>query len=105
VHLAHVVEAHPTHEDTFRAREQAWHALTRIELDEARDAGAAVERHLLEGEPAQELSALAERVGADLVVVGARRRSALSRALLGSAARALVEQARVPVLVVPIPEA
>lgn len=105
VHLAHVVEPLPTPEDSFRAREQAWHALTRIGLDEARDAGAAVERHLLEGEPAQELSALAERVGADLVVVGARRRSGLSRVLLGSAARALVEEARVPVLVVPVPEA
>lgn len=105
VHLAHVVEPLPMPEDTFRARERAWHTLTRIGLDEAREAGASVERHLLEGEPARELTALAERVGADLVVVGARRRSALSRALLGSAARALVEAARVPVLVVPIPEA
>jgi nucleotide-binding universal stress UspA family protein len=105
VHLAHVVEAMPTHEDAFRAREQAWHALARVGVDEGRDAAASLERHLLEGEPARELTALAERLGADVLVVGARRRSVLSRVLLGSTARSLAEDGRVPVLVVPVPEA
>jgi nucleotide-binding universal stress UspA family protein len=43
---------------------------------------------------------LAEKVGAELLVIGARRRSPVGKALLGSVTQTLVLQANVPVLVV-----
>ena len=56
---------------------------------------------MLEGIPAEQLLALSARVGADLLVLGTRKRSAVSRVLMGSVARAVIEESRCPVLVVP----
>lgn len=60
------------------------------------------ERHVLEGAPADQLLALADRIGADLIVLGARSHSVMTRALLGSVAQAVSERAKVPVLLVPV---
>lgn len=79
-------------------------ALVSIAEWELAKRAASLERHVLEGEPAEQLCALALRVGADLIVAGARKRPATSRALLGSVALALVEASHVPVLLVPAPE-
>jgi nucleotide-binding universal stress UspA family protein len=43
---------------------------------------------------------LADQVGADLLVLGARRRSPVGKALLGSVAQTIILQADMPVLVV-----
>lgn len=56
--------------------------------------------YVLEGQPADEVTALAERVGADLVVVPMKRRHGLAR-LLGGTPERLLERARLPVLCVP----
>ena len=43
---------------------------------------------------------LVDRLGADLLVIGARRRSPVGKALLGSVAQTIILEANVPVLVV-----
>jgi nucleotide-binding universal stress UspA family protein len=66
------------------------------------DRSGRLERHVLEGAPADQLLALADRIGADLIVLGARSHSAVTRVLLGSVAQAVSERAKVPVLLVPV---
>jgi nucleotide-binding universal stress UspA family protein len=102
VHLAHVVAAGAASPDEARkVREQAWNSLSRLAGAGEEDRAARFERHVLEGAPTFELLALAERVGADLIVLGARSRSVGTRASLGSIARSVSERAKVPVLLVP----
>ena len=48
----------------------------------------------------EQVVGLADEVGADLLVIGARRRSPVGKALLGSVAQTIILQANVPVLVV-----
>jgi nucleotide-binding universal stress UspA family protein len=65
-----------------------------------RDSGLAVECHAETGRPVQVIVAVAERVGARLVVVGTRGHSRLVRLLLGSTAAQVIEKAPCPVLAV-----
>lgn len=53
-----------------------------------------------EGDLGEKVISLANEVGADLLVIGARRRSPMGKALLGSAAQTIILGADVPVLVV-----
>ncbi len=46
--------------------------------------------------------AAADRVGADMIVMGTHGRTGLSRLVLGSVAEAVLRRAAVPVLVVPL---
>jgi nucleotide-binding universal stress UspA family protein len=55
----------------------------------------------LEGSPAREIVAHAEKIGADLIVIGTHGRSGISHAVLGSVAERVVQKARRPVLTVP----
>jgi nucleotide-binding universal stress UspA family protein len=55
--------------------------------------------HVLEGSPGASVLQVAERLGADLVVVGATRRSRLGRVFLGSTAQRVLRESGVPVLV------
>jgi nucleotide-binding universal stress UspA family protein len=63
--------------------------------------------HAIAGPPAATLAETAEREGADLILVGATRRGAIARALLGTTAQRVLRSARVPVLVLrrQLPEA
>ncbi len=64
--------------------------------------GIRVEVEILEGDVvADVLTARAESMGADLVVLGTRRRSALAKALLGSVESAVLGMSGRPVLLVP----
>ncbi len=56
----------------------------------------------LEGAAAPTIVAHADRVGADLIVIGTHGRGALGHALLGSVAERVVQRAPCPVLVVPV---
>lgn len=58
------------------------------------------EEPLMEEEPAEGIVALAEELGAGLVVVGRRGRGRMRRALAGSVSDRVVRRARCPVLVV-----
>jgi nucleotide-binding universal stress UspA family protein len=57
-----------------------------------------VERLLLEGEPLDEIVALARQMPADLIVMGTHGRSGISRLLMGSVAEAVLRAAPCPVL-------
>jgi nucleotide-binding universal stress UspA family protein len=71
-------------------------------LDAAVEAAGDVphERHLLEGGPSREITAYADRSGADLVVMGTHGRGGIDRILLGSVAERVVRSSSVPVLTV-----
>jgi nucleotide-binding universal stress UspA family protein len=74
-------------------------------VDEAaaalQEAGAAVERVVVDGSPVEALLAAAKDSGADLIVVGSHGEGAMSAAFLGSTAMKLLHHSEVPVLVVP----
>lgn len=67
----------------------------------AKDAGGAVAgAHLRWEPPAEGIVALAEELGASLIVVGRRNRGRIKRALAGSVSDRVIRDARCPVLVV-----
>lgn len=86
-------------EDEARAREIhleiAEEAAARL-----RDAGVAATAEVASGDPASTLIDRAESTGSDLIVLGTRGRTGLTRLLLGSVARRVVQHARASVLVV-----
>jgi nucleotide-binding universal stress UspA family protein len=71
------------------------------DVDEAAAEGRSVTGRLLEGAPGPTL--LTESKNATMVVVGRRGRGGLSRLLLGSVSRHVVDHAECPVVVVPRP--
>src|SRR5918997_2530937 len=75
--------------------------LLRREAWNARIAGGRVAgQHLREGQPAEEIIAIAEELDADLVVVGSRRVGRVKRLITGSVSEGVVHRASCPVLVV-----
>lgn len=68
---------------------------------EAHSGGLQATAHLREGRPAAEIAALADRIGADLVVLGAQGQSPFSPLALGSVANQVLRRAGRPVLVCP----
>jgi nucleotide-binding universal stress UspA family protein len=62
--------------------------------------GSVAQAHLREGKPEAEITALAEEIGAGLIVVGSRGLGGLRRAMLGSVSDSVVRHAHCPVLVV-----
>jgi nucleotide-binding universal stress UspA family protein len=71
------------------------------EVEKVRSAGGTVAQgHLTEGRVAPEIVALAEEIGAGLIVMGSRGRGGVRRALMGSVSDSVVRHAHCPVLVV-----
>jgi nucleotide-binding universal stress UspA family protein len=71
------------------------------EVGKVRSAGGTViEAHLIEGRIAPQIVALAEQIGAGLIVMGSRGHGGIRRALMGSVSDAVVRHAHCPVLVV-----
>ena len=66
----------------------------------AEEAGVTAHTRLLRVEPADEIVAYADTVDADVIVVGSRGHGAVTSVLLGSVSRAILREARRPVLVV-----
>ncbi len=62
--------------------------------------GSVAQAHLRVGRPDAEIAALAEEIGAGLVVVGSRGLGVMRRALMGSVSSSVVQHAHCPVLVV-----
>ena len=62
--------------------------------------GSVAQAHYREGRPDAEITAVAEEIGAGLIVVGSRGLGGLRRAMLGSVSDAVVRHAHCPVLVV-----
>src|SRR5262245_40432336 len=100
--LLHVIEpsmvvygegvfAHPPgHEEKVAAE------LNRLSVPE----GLAVERKVIEGDPASEIVSLAQENGADLICLGTHGRRGLSRLLMGSIAEQVMRKALCPVMTV-----
>lgn len=65
------------------------------------EAGVSATARHVSGKPAEAILAVAEEVGARMIVVGSTSQSALAAALLGSVVLHLVQRSPVPVLVVP----
>jgi nucleotide-binding universal stress UspA family protein len=58
-------------------------------------------RQLVRGnEPAEDLIAVAEEVGADIIVIGLRRRTPVGKLIMGSNAQRILLEAPCPVLAV-----
>jgi nucleotide-binding universal stress UspA family protein len=84
-----------------RISEQRAREVLDAEVGKVRSAGGTlVEAHLIEGRIAPEIVALAEEIGAGLIVLGSRGRGGIGRALMGSVSDAVVRHAHCPVLVV-----
>jgi nucleotide-binding universal stress UspA family protein len=62
--------------------------------------GSVAQAHLRVGRPEAEITALAEEIGAGLIVVGSRGLGGIRRAMLGSVSDAVVRHAHCPVMVV-----
>jgi nucleotide-binding universal stress UspA family protein len=83
-----------------RISEQRAREVLEAEVGKVRSAGGTVvEAHLLEGRAAPEIVALAEEIGAGLIVVGSRGHGGIRRALMGSVSDSVVRHAHCPVLV------
>lgn len=70
--------------------------------DELKSKGVGIKvRQLIRGnEPAEDLIAVAEEIGADLIVIGLRRRTPVGKLILGSNAQRILLDAPCPVLAV-----
>ncbi len=67
------------------------------------DPGVSVERHLLKGDPADEILRLARLSQCDLIVMGTHGLTGLDRLLMGSVAERVLRKAPCPVLTVKVP--
>jgi nucleotide-binding universal stress UspA family protein len=76
--------------------------LTR-ETARAASAGVVCDNVILNGRAHVEIVTHAEKIGANMIVLGTHGRSGISHAILGSVAERVVHRARCPVLVVPLP--
>jgi len=71
------------------------------QMRKVREAGiTAAREHLIAGRPDREIVAMAEKVGAGLIVMGSRGLGGVRRALMGSVSDSVVRHANCPVLVV-----
>jgi nucleotide-binding universal stress UspA family protein len=64
------------------------------------DGGTVAQAHLRIGKPDEQIVALAEEIGAGLIVMGSRGLGAIRRALMGSVSASVVRHAHCPVLIV-----
>ncbi|RWA53131.1 hypothetical protein AU476_15000 [Cupriavidus sp. UYMSc13B] len=62
--------------------------------------GIAPEFHVRVGHPAEQIVEYADELGVEVIVMGHRGRSPIGRWLVGSVARAVIDHANCPVLVV-----
>mgnify|MGYP001813081396 CR=1 FL=1 len=114
--LVHIVEPEPTYSaygftpeefpaiHTFQkeARSRAEQALEKQKEGVPGDV-AAVETHLLEGNPLHALLDFGKDQNADLVVLGSHGHGVVASVLLGSVAEGMVRKAEIPALIVPAP--
>lgn len=96
-------------ERTLRALLDALRSTGEGHLHEARqrchEKGIEAKTMLREGDPAAELLRMAKEINADLIVCGSHGRGVVGRLMLGSVSSKIVHRSRVPVLVVPAPDA
>lgn len=75
-----------------------------VPAPEEREKVGKIVRHVTRGQPAAEILRVAEKIGAEMVVMGTHGRSGLAGFLIGSVAEKIVRHARCPVVCVkPLP--
>jgi nucleotide-binding universal stress UspA family protein len=88
-------------EEAFQRLEQEAQEVLDGQVKKIEETGATVEMaHRRMGRPAQEIVALADEIGAGLIVMGSRGLGGVRRALMGSVSDSVVRHAHCPVLVV-----
>ena len=85
-----------THQEFRRSGRHYLRHLERL----AQEAGIPIGREIREGEPYEEIVAVADAIGADLIVMGHVGRRGPRRILIGSVTERVIELAHCPVLVV-----
>jgi len=107
IHIVHAYEL-PTHyatQDGYEALTDAYHGIARHLVQDARDfledVGLQVTGEAIVGPAAQVVLEEADRVDADLILVGHRNPKDMSEMLLGSVSQQILNQTRIPVLVIP----
>jgi nucleotide-binding universal stress UspA family protein len=105
--VAHVDPPPLVHGEAVDRRTPDYQASLRALIEGIRlpDASVPVERHLLEGAPADEIVRLAKDKHCDLIVMGTHGRTGLMRAMIGSVAEQVIRTAPCPVLTVRFPQA
>jgi nucleotide-binding universal stress UspA family protein len=84
-----------------RISEQQAREVLEVEVEKVRSAGGTVvQAHLMEGRIAPEIVALAEQIGAGLIVMGSRGYGGIRRALIGSVSDVVVRHAHCPIMIV-----
>jgi nucleotide-binding universal stress UspA family protein len=108
LHVAHVIERIPgggrlAGQNVFVTEFEDDSRIVRQAGELAGEAGVTAEVHLVcgAGQPAKQLAELAERIDADLIVVGTRGHSPLAGVVLGSVTQQLLHAAGRPVLSLP----
>jgi nucleotide-binding universal stress UspA family protein len=81
-------------------RESAGNELTAAVTERASEAGLDAHGEVLHGEPADQITEYARANGIDLIVLGARGRSAVGKFLLGSVAGKVARHASTPVMLI-----
>jgi nucleotide-binding universal stress UspA family protein len=95
------VEYEAEAEERQRISERRAREVLEAEVEKIRSAGGTVAQgHLVEGRVVPEIVALAEEIGAGLIVMGSRGLGGIRRALMGSVSDSVVRHAHCPVLVV-----
>lgn len=90
----------PERQEMERRREEAGAELADEITDRAREAGLDVEGVVRSGDPAEVITDYAREESMDLIVMGARGRSAVGKFLLGDVAGKVARHATTPVLLV-----
>lgn len=86
-------------------REEAGNELTESVAERGRESGVTVEQVVLTGDPAEAITDYAAEEGIDLIVLGAKGRSAVGKFLLGDVAGKVARHATTQVLLVRSDEA
>ena len=87
-----------THASLDKARVQCWAYLTQLRKRGA-DPQVDLDMEVVEGNCSEQIVAAADRLGADLIVIGHRKRTLLSRLAEGSLAKRVIDHAHCCVLV------
>ena len=87
-----------THASLDKARAQCWEYLKRLR-ERGAQAQVDLDLEVVEGNCSEQIVAAADRLGADLIVIGHRRRTLLSRLAEASLAKQVIDHAHCCVLV------
>jgi nucleotide-binding universal stress UspA family protein len=104
LHAIHVLPELPVTEpgviwDTIDDENRIAHALEALSEKLSDEKFAGVQKSVMIGDPGREIAALAESVGAELIVIPSHGRSGLQHLLMGSVTERVVRTAHCPVLV------